>query len=80
MKTMKQNFRVLILCGFLIICIDGKSQFKIPGHTKNTVKRMERKAERKTEKEATKKMEKGIENGINGKKEEETKIDTTKTK
>ncbi|MDX2173943.1 MAG: hypothetical protein SFY56_12545 [Bacteroidota bacterium] len=78
----KRNFthKTITFCIFVLLGFNAHSQINIPGHTKNVVKRMERKAERKTEKEATKKMDKGIENGINGKKEEETKVDSTKTK
>jgi hypothetical protein len=80
MEKINFNNKLIGICLFLIIGFTAQSQIKIPGHTKNVAKRMERKAERKTEKEATKKMDKGIENGINGKKEEETKVDSTKTK
>ncbi len=80
MKKINFNNKLIGICLFLIIGFTDHGQIKIPGHTKNVVNRMERKAERKTEKEATKKMDKGIENGINGKKEEETKVDSTKTK
>jgi hypothetical protein len=80
MKKINYLCRAITLWFFVLLCFTNRAQINIPGHSKNVVKRMERKAERKTEKEATKKMDKGIENGINGKKEEETKIDSTKTK